>query len=116
VPSEVHCLIGFADFVQMLSCAIILCEGGITLLTATTTALTWLEEWVLYFEFAYVRTTIRWGDFSSRWRYRQKSLRSVVKTKLQLVVATHERWPTYASLREDEDLRKASWNEMFKDV
>jgi hypothetical protein len=43
-------------------------------------------------------------------------LRSAVKAKLQLVVATRERWPTYASLREDEDLRKASWNAMFKDV
>jgi len=116
VPSEVHRLTGFADIVQMLSFAIILCEGDINLLTATTSALTWLEEWVLYFEFAYGRTTIRWGDFSSRWRYREQSLRSVVKTKLQLVVATRERWPTDASLREDEDLRKASWNEMFKDL
>jgi len=58
VPSEVHRLTGFADIIQMLSFAIILCEGDINLLTATTSALTWLEEWVLYFEFAYGRTTI----------------------------------------------------------
>ena len=73
-----------------------------------------LEEGALSFEFAYGRTTIRWGDFSKKWGLRQQSLRSAVKAKLQLIVEARDRWLTYYAY--EADIRKASWNDMFKDA
>lgn len=78
--------------------------------------MTWLEEWVYYFEYEYSHVHHRWKDFEKQMDLREKSLRKVVVRKLSLVVACRRQWPLYVSLKEDESLRYENWNQLlFKD-
>ena len=56
---------------------------------------------------------MRWEDYEQQWKMRRKSLRQILRSKLNLVIKTRSRWPIYASLLEDETLRKQHWNEMI---
>ena len=45
---EVNRRTGFSSLEHMLTYSMILCNGDFDILTATTTALTWLEEWLFF--------------------------------------------------------------------
>ena len=49
VPNEVKRRTGFHDLKLMLSFAALICGGDLTILTRTSSYLTWLEEWLFYF-------------------------------------------------------------------
>ncbi len=77
------------------------------------TRLTWLEEWLFYFSYLYGRLHTRWKDWSKTWKMSIPTLQKVLKAKLKMVKEARDRWPKFASLEEDEDLRKDHWNEMI---
>ena len=114
VPKEVHRLTGFLDFQSMMQYVIIVCGGNIDILTKTQSKMTWLEEWLLYLTWAYGRVHRRKKDFMKMFGLREETLSKVVKSKIGLVIACRLRWPIYASLEEDEKLRKSQWNDMVK--
>jgi len=53
VPKDVMRKTGFHDLFCLLSYAVIICGGDINLITSSFSKMTWLEEWIFYFEFIY---------------------------------------------------------------
>ena len=113
-PKEVHRRTGFCDLKRLLSYVAVICNGDLKSLTTTTTALTWLEEWVFYMEITYGRTHTRWEDYEKVWKFRKKSLRGILRQKLDVELETRRRWPMYASVAEDLKFRnQETWPEHF---
>jgi len=78
--------------------------------------LSWLEELVLYFEFAYGRTHIRLNDYRKRWKIHVKTIRKILKRKLSLIIRMRNIWPRYASLEEDRVFRNPdTWAEILSE-
>jgi hypothetical protein len=75
--------------------------------------MTWVEEWLFFFEICYGRTTIRWEDYVKNYDLREQSLRRVLYQKMGLGIMARDRWPMYAFLAEDLELRKDFWNTNF---
>ena len=112
-PHEVHRLTGFADLTDLLSFTLIVCGGSVDLMQMTVTRLTWLEEWLYYFTYMYGRLHTRCEDYTVTWGLSDKTLKKAFQSKLKMVKNARERWPKFASLEEDEDLRKNHWDEMI---
>lgn len=93
VPKEVKRRTGFHDLKLLLGFVSVVCGGDMTVMTSTTSILTWLEEWVLYFEFVWGRTSIRFPDYASTYQCREKTLRKVIGQKLKQILAARSRWP-----------------------
>jgi hypothetical protein len=55
---------GFKDVGSLLSYAAVLCDDDLGQMTPTVFVMTWLEEWVFYFEMMYGGTTIRISDYA----------------------------------------------------
>lgn len=116
VPKEMKRLTGFDDLRMMLSFASMVCGGDLTTMTRTCSMLTWLEEWMLYFQFVWSRTIVRYEDYEKQYRCREKSLRKVVRSKVDIVRAARSRWPIYASYAEDAKFRGEHWSAHFDPV
>jgi hypothetical protein len=115
-PVEVHHRTGFRDLGSLLLYAAVVCGGNLGQLTRTVSAMTWMEEWVFYFEMMYGRTTIRIGDFAKEYKISEKPLRKVFRDKLKLGVECWKRLPMYATHAEDVALREERWNAHFDPV
>ena len=85
--------------------------GDIDLLTHKSHSLSWLESWILYYEFVYGRTHKRMRDYAKQWNINTDMVRAVVKEKLAMVIKVRQAWPKFVSIDEDESLRKSHWNE-----
>lgn len=116
VPKEVKRRTNFNDLKHLLSFVSATCGGDLSLITRTSSILTWLEEWILYFELVSGRTIIRFSDYATIYNCREQTLREVVREKVRLVLATRERWPMYASYAEDAKFRDSSWSGHFDPV
>jgi len=113
-PKEVHRRTAFCDLKRLLSYVAVICNGDLKSLTTTTTALTWLEEWVLYMEITYGRTHTRWEDYEKDWKLGKKRLKGILRLKLDVELETRRRWPMYASVAEDLKFRnQETWPEHF---
>ena len=113
VPREVHRRTGFRDLKLLLSFVSVVCAGELVMITRTSSILTWLEEWLLCFEFVWGWTLIRYQDYSREYDCRQSTLQNVIKTKLKLIIAARDRWPMYASYAEDAKFRADHWSDHF---
>ena len=114
VPKEVKRRTGFHDLKMLLSFVAVVCGGDTTIMTSTTSILTWLEEWILCFEFVWGRTTIRYTDYATTYCCREQTLRNVIKLKLKRIIAGRNRWPMYASYAEDAKFRDGEmWSGHF---
>jgi hypothetical protein len=80
-PKEIHQRTGFSDLSCMLSFASVICGGDIEIMTTTCSKLTWLEEWILYFEFMYGHSKNRWCDYASEYKLAEDNYRRVVRVK-----------------------------------
>ncbi len=116
MPKEVKRLTGFDDLKMMLSFASIVCGGDLTKMTRTNSMLTWLEEWVIYYQFIWSQTIVRYEDYEKQYRYREKSLRKAVKAKVDMVRVARSRWPMYAFYSEDAKFRAEHWSAHFDPV
>jgi len=115
-PQEIKRRTGFHDLQMLLSFVSVVCGGDMTNITKTTSILTWLEEWVLCFEFVWGRTIIRLQDYVSTYRCREKTLRGVLRRRMRQTLDARDRWPMYASFLEDAKFRDPIWNEHFDPV
>ena len=116
VPNEVKRRTGFHDLKLMLSFAALICGGDLAVMTRTSSQLTWLEEWLFYFEFGWGRGTIQLCDYITTYRCREKSLRFILRDKVSLVQAMRARWPMYASYAEDAKFRDPAWSGHFDPI
>ena len=104
IPSEVrHRTAGFRDLPALLSYAMVLCDGNVELRLQTNSKLTWLEEWLFYFEMKYGgRTLYGWQDLERMYKCTQKPLRRVFNKMVSLLeLTTRDRWPMYDCYDED---------------
>mmetsp|Transcript_31595 Transcript_31595/g.76330 ORF Transcript_31595/g.76330 Transcript_31595/m.76330 type:complete len:534 (-) Transcript_31595:28-1629(-) len=111
--SEVKRRTGIQDLSKLLSYVMVVCGGSLEELFATSSKMTWLEEWLFYLELKYGRTAGRWQDIERMYKCRVKTLRRVLKRKLSLELGTRKRWPMYASYEEDARFRNRSWDSSF---
>jgi hypothetical protein len=113
IPSEVKRRTGFRDLPSLLCYAMVVCNGDVELLLQTSSKLTWLEEWLFYFEMKYGRTFNRWVDLETAYKCSTKPLRKVWVKRVSLELTTRDRWPMYASHDEDKKFRDKKWDEKF---
>ena len=104
-PLVVRRRTGFEDLCQLLSFASVVCAGDLELLVATSTLaknVSWLEEWLLYFEWGYGRSRLRWEDLADDYHINWRTAKAILLSKLQLVNRARTRWPSYATHEEDK--------------
>ena len=107
---------GFPDFLHLLSFAIIVCDGNLDVLYATSTKMTWLEEWVFSFELWYGRTASRWKDYEKRYDCTRLPLRKALLQKLSQILQCRALWPMYATHEEDLAFRGEDWEKSFDPI
>jgi hypothetical protein len=111
--AEVHKRTGFHDLRELLFHVAVVCGGDLIQMTETTSYLTWLEEWFLYYEMLYGRSLTRWWDYEKAYNMTQKVLRGIFLGKLGIVKLMRKQWPLFATHKEDVEFRKVGWNEYF---
>jgi hypothetical protein len=111
---EVHQRTGFRSLLLMLFYISIVCNGNVELMMATSTTLTWFEEWFFFFEMIWGRSVQRWIDAERIFKLEKKRLRYVFVCKLVLVKKAVALWPRYAYHEEDVQLQSAKWKERYK--
>jgi hypothetical protein len=82
----------------------------------TVSTMTWLEEWLLYFEMMYHIATKRWEDAEAHYNLSSKQLNSsVFPSKLKKVRECQQKWPQFVTHEEDMELRSEKWKERYPD-
>ncbi|CAJ1931834.1 unnamed protein product [Cylindrotheca closterium] len=112
-PNEVKRCTGFDNLPKLLAYAMVICDGSLDRLFATSSKLTWVDEWLFYFEFKYGRTAVRMQDFEKAYRSSEYPLQKVLKQKLSLENGTRNRWPMYATYEEDAKFCGEQWDFYF---
>ena len=100
-PKEIKRRTGFCDLFSLLCYVIIICGGDMNQITSSCTKLTWLEEWVLFFEYTYGHSKNRFCNYESEYNLNRKRCRVLIRLKLQIAIKARTRWPMHASYEED---------------
>ena len=117
MPKEVHRRTGFCDLKRLLTYVAIICNGSLELMITPSTSMTMIEEWIFFFEFTYGRTTTFWMDYIRNWNLNEKSLRGLLKRRLEQELQARQNWSMYPTVDEDIKLQKAeTWNQWFPDT
>lgn len=100
---------GFQTEEDMLAFIIIVCNADIGMMTKTTkySTLTWYEEWFVFLEKIWGRTSCRWIDAADKqdgYGIRCATLLSIFDEKMAQVVRCRSSWPEFASFEEDKKL------------
>ena len=98
---------------MMIGTIIIICNGNHDKMASKVTTLTWLEEWVLYFEVVWGMTNIQWVDIGKTYKMNITLCRAAFDKKLSLVLSCRASWPKYVSYEEDSNLRNDEWNKKY---
>ena len=85
-PATVNSKTGFEDLVQLLSFAAVVSGGNLELLCSTVTKLSFVEEWLLYAEWAYGRSRNHFKDLAEDYELCENTSRRVVYKKLQQIL------------------------------
>ena len=93
---------------------IISCNGDHDKMTYAVTSLTWLEEWLMYYDILWGKTIIRWIDVEKEYKMHGTLCLKVFDTKLALVVCCRSSWPRWVSHSEDCYLRKQKWSDKYE--
>ena len=103
---------GFQTLSIMMAFIIIVNKGEIEMMKETTTnVLTWFEEWFAFFEIIYGKSLRRWVDVAEKYKVSDRTMRRVFDAKLDLVLASRQEWPRYATYNEDKIYRtKGKWD------
>jgi hypothetical protein len=112
---EVKRRTGFGDMGMLLGFAAIVSNGDINALTDRATCLTWLEEWMMYFQFKLGKTAPRLEDIAAAFNCSESIAKAVLRAKRNKVLVAREAWPTFLSLEEDKALRSDKWEENYGD-
>jgi len=110
---------GFADIFFLLSFVALVCNGNVDAISTTVSSLSWLEEWMLYFEFTWGQTVMRHCDAAAIYGLGSTSRPTVVRilaAKRVQVLLAREAWPRFCSFEEDKKLRDEKWNQRYGDL
>ena len=114
LDSEVHLRTGFPSLVFLLFYISVVCDGNVKAMIATTTSLTWFEEWFFFLEMIWGRSFQRWIDARRIYKIHHRRLRKLFDIKLNMVMSTIALWPQYAYREEDVLLQSTDWKEPYK--
>lgn len=78
----------------------------------TVSRLTSFEEWLVFFTI--IKGTLSWSLAEAYFKASEGTLRKIYDHKMRIVKDARDHWPKYATLKEDEDLRKEKWHEIFE--
>ena len=113
-PHQVKARTGFPDIAMLLSYVMLVCDGDISTVTSRVSTLTFFEEWMLYFEFIYGKTVPSLEAARSAYDVKDpRVVRKIIKRKIEMVKESRKKWPSYATIDEDEKLRDPDWNEKY---
>ena len=113
-PDGINRRTGFSDLFCLLLYITTVCGGDMIAISNTCSTLTWLEEWMLYFEYIYGRTRTRLRDYSAEYKLSRSLLQCVTYSKLVICVKARNRWPMYLSHKEDCKFRQRQWDMHFE--
>ena len=113
-PKEVHQKTRFKDLFCLLLYVSTICGSEMDNITSLCTKLTWLEEWMLHFEYIYRCSKTRWQDYESEYKLKEDYCKQIVQSKLSIAIKYQNRWPMYLLYEEDYRFRKEKWNDHFK--
>jgi hypothetical protein len=105
---------GFSCVMSMISFIIIINDEKPENIINTVSKLTWLEEYLLYFEIIYGKQSHRWIDIGNKYKVSDSLARKIFDSKLRLHKQTMKSWPLFVNFDEDKALRKDTWNEKFE--
>ena len=114
--SEIKRRTGFTSLKHLLAYVITICNGDHDTMIEKTTTLTWLEEWIFFFEYLWGRTLTRWWDAKAAMKTSKKAVIKIFCSKLKIANRARDSWPRYASFEEDFALMKDKWKKEYKDV
>ena len=98
----------------MFTTIIAICNRELENVSATVLALTWFEEWVLFFEVMTSKSVHRWEDSAKEFGIGENYLKRVFDFKLMKVMAARNSWPKYLSFEEDHFFMKDEWKVRYK--
>jgi hypothetical protein len=85
---------GFSSLAAMMGFIVIACNGEYETMKSTCTQLTWLEEWLVYFESLWGKSSQRWVDLQCKYKASPRRLRKIFYTKTAMVKECATiRWP-----------------------
>lgn len=82
---------------------------------ATTSSLTWFEEWFLFFEMVWGRLLLCWTDADRTFKIEKKICRRIFERKLSLVRCAVQAWPRFVFHSEDMKLHSQKWRNRYRD-
>ena len=68
--------------------------------------MSWFEQWFAFFEWSYGNTAVRQIDMEEAWDMHHFRFNEIKDSKLGIEVGAFQSWPPYASILEDEMLKK----------
>jgi hypothetical protein len=93
---QVKARTGFRNVEGLLSMILIVCDGDLTIMQKRESYLTWYEEWFMFFEFLWGKTTptLFCGSISV-WEECHST--TYHRCKMQMVLDARKRWPQFVS-------------------
>ena len=113
---EVKRRTGFLSQETLLLYIFIVCNGDSISIKHRSSSLTWYEEWFMYFEHQWGRTTTRFEDICAVFGVHLREGTAILDQKSDAEFAACQSWPLYASFNEDLSLRNSKkWGEKYND-
>jgi DDE superfamily endonuclease len=106
----VKTITGFPSAACMMAFIMVVTFGNIQQIEQTTTHLTWLEEWFIYYEVVWCKHSTRWVDLAIRYNVSSKTVRNIFINKLTIHINARAAWPIFVTCEEDIKVRKHKWN------
>jgi hypothetical protein len=76
--AHVKMMTGFSSLVAMIGFIIVVSDGKFERIQSTTTKLTWFEEWMVFFEVVWCKSSKRWVDMEYKYKISEKTLTSYI--------------------------------------
>jgi hypothetical protein len=97
---------GFPSLLTLLGYVSVICGGNIDTIQSSSSTLTWFEEWYIFFQVVYGRSSPRWVDMADRYKVSEATIRKIYDKKIRMALAARQQWPKYVSMTEDDTYRK----------
>ena len=106
---------GFLTEKAMLAFISVVCNGDIKKIQKRKSVLTWYEEWMLFFEFTWGRTKLRWADLSASDSYGidDKMARTIFDSKMNIIIECREWWPAFTTFEEDKEMSDDKYKKRY---
>jgi DDE superfamily endonuclease len=101
---------GFPSVAMFLSYIMVATNGDIELIEQTTTYLTWLEEWLVFYETVRGKNSTRWVDLTIRFNVCISTVRKIFISKLSIHIKCILSWPKFVTMDEDILFHKTKWD------